>query len=311
MTGVVALQHLAPGGHGDGGAAGGSRRRVADPVARRPADHRPRPARGRADPERERRRRRARHRGRGRRPGALRRLDERRGRDARPARHRTSPGPTGSTRPAISRAPATSSCSPGGRCRSPSCGELVREAAATIENGAVQRAHLERPARRLPGSDRRQDRAHRRRGLVRGRRRAAARLHDLRGRPRQPDPRLAQRRPARACSPGASPATGRSTLVRQGRATRARRSRYGRPAVPLVAASPARASSSTPTVRSCARSSPRRPSTLPVRRGRAARPRRGLAGRGAARHAPARRGPHRPEAGRRRADPLVRDPDRA
>ena len=51
----------------------------------------------------------------------------------------------------------------------------------------VRRAHLERPARRLSRPDRRQDRPHERRRLVRGRGRAAFRLHDLCGDPRQPD----------------------------------------------------------------------------------------------------------------------------
>jgi D-alanyl-D-alanine carboxypeptidase len=55
MTVIVALKHL-PGRHGDGVAAGRERRRFPHSAARRPDDHRQRPAEGRADPKRERRR---------------------------------------------------------------------------------------------------------------------------------------------------------------------------------------------------------------------------------------------------------------
>ena len=54
----------------------------------------------------------------------------------------------------------------------------------------------------VPGRHRRKDRAHRRRRLVRGRRGATARVHDLRGHPRQPDARAAQLGPRPAARLG-------------------------------------------------------------------------------------------------------------
>ena len=85
---------------------------------------------------------------------------------------------------------------------SPVVRELVRKRSDPIEGGDVRHAHVERPARRLPRADRRQDRSHERRGLVRGRGCAPLRLHDLRGDPRQPDARAAELRPAAAARLG-------------------------------------------------------------------------------------------------------------
>ena len=66
---------------------------------------------------------------------------------------------------------------------------FIRETVRLVDHRSrPAAAQLERPAGDLPERDRRQDRAHRRRGLVAGRSRARRRRHDLRDAPRRRDP---------------------------------------------------------------------------------------------------------------------------
>ena len=79
--------------------------------------------------------------------------------------------------------------------REPRVRATVRTPTATI-GGGRDAPHLERPARPLPGRDRRQDRATRGAPAGRGRRGARGPADDLRDDPRQPVARAAERRPA-------------------------------------------------------------------------------------------------------------------
>ena len=85
---------------------------------------------------------------------------------------------------------------------SPIVRDLVRLRSDTIEDGTFVVHTWNDLLGHFPGPHRRQDRAHERRGLVRGRGRAAFGLHDLCGDPRQPDARAAERRPERAARVG-------------------------------------------------------------------------------------------------------------
>ena len=153
-------------------------------------------------------------------------------------------------------------------------------------------AHVERPARRLPGPHRRQDGPHVEGRLVRGRRGAAAGLHDLCGHPRQPDARGAQRRPR-------PPARVGRVALQDAHARRADAGRARRAAVRALGAPARRAAAARP----------RRPHRPPPRRARrravrgrppraawtGSRPHRGLVG-GAARSARGRSSPPAPSA---------------
>ena len=81
---------------------------------------------------------------------------------------------------------------------------IVDDRTATIA-GRPAAPHVERPARLVPGPDRRQDRSHRRGRVVAGRRRPGDRLRPLRDVAREPDPRAAKHRPRRAPALGPLP----------------------------------------------------------------------------------------------------------
>src|SRR5581483_8023288 len=151
------------------------------------------PARRRAHPERERRCRRARSGRLGREHPALRRVDERGGEDARADGHAL----RATGRPRRARTRVERARRRGARAGGDALADRPRHRpqADRLDRGRrVRAAHVERPARRLPGAHRREDGAHRRRGLVRGGGGATSRVHHLRGPPRPPDARAAQLR---------------------------------------------------------------------------------------------------------------------
>ena len=147
--------------------------------------------------------------------------------------------------------------------------QIVRDTTATIAGGR-HAAHVERPARRLPGLVRREDGPHRRRGLVaRSPRRARNGVTHLRDDARQPDARAAERRPRRAAHWGLSPVPRRSQVDRRGATYASRRA----PATARRRRARRRtrrsSRSSASTGRSSSASSRRRSSRFPSREGQA------------------------------------------
>ena len=94
--------------------------------------------------------------------------------------------------------------------RDPLVRRLVRQR-ERHDPGWPHAPHLERPARRVPGRLRRQDRPHLQRRLEPGRRGAGERRHDLRDDSRQPFPLDPERRPRGAARLGHVALRGRST----------------------------------------------------------------------------------------------------
>ena len=132
--------------------------------------------------------------------------------------------------------------------------------------GRAAAAHVERPARDVPGRDRRQDGPHRRRGLVAGRGRPRQRVRSLRDDPRQPDALAAERRPRDAPPLGALAVRGDPGRGRDARTYGRAEVGFGKAPVALVAPrrSCARCAS---TGRSASASSRATAVELPVRKG--------------------------------------------